>query len=779
MKRMLYRMLALAMCLCLGAGCAFGEATPLPPEMMMTLTPTPGPSPLPIEQPATAGGVIVPQDESRWVAIQDVVPVGDEVYMLSTNGLLAEMWHWNAGMAQAELVDDGLLYAVNLNSVEDAERKAASTEEAFGADVDHAIGAIFTDGESLYGYNNLTSLVFQIDVTAEGLKYTDVATLPAIDAGRYYLPPIGIYGAGDWVLCWVTDHNSRNYSECLLAFSLKTGGVKQAVLPAIDAVSSYKDGKVLVLCRSNEEQSGAGNYAVYCYDPQNDLSECLGVLPVKGVILNNFTYSPALDMVIYQNQTRIMGWNAETGAEQLAFIPTVMRASITAAGENLLYAADTPEIKLLHLQKGYATGRSLTLLGGTMHNVLSRFFMRYQDVPVYYSDLKAGETTLEAFTRAEDMPDMAYISGTGSQYQELLEGGYLMDLSAYPDLMAYADKLYPVWRELVEKDGGVYGLPVNASSYTGWFINKKVMTDMGLTEADIPTSLTGICEFATRWNNEYAEKYPHYTLLNNTTSYRIRLLDAILTAWMDYCLANDKPLTMDDPILREALAALDAAQLDKLDASLRQTNPEVSEYKQALIWTGCKIVGNWASYMEEYSDRIFIPLTLTDDTPYTAAVTSVSLWVINARSENAEYAASLLAESLAKQDVKAAYVMRSDMTEPVLSEYYSEKLAYELERLERLEEAYEESVNKAAAERRIKEQKEYIEVELKRDMYDVTPSAIENYRNVIAPVAFVRDRDVLTGGYAWSGEAATSIDDYVAGKISAEEFIAQMELLIK
>lgn len=90
------------------------------------------------------------------------------------------------------------------------------------------------------------------------------------------------------------------------------------------------------------------------------------------------------------------------------------------------------------------------------------------------------------------------------------------------------------------QDGAVYGIPTYADSYNGWFINKEVMQAMGLTEADIPTSLTELCTFATRWNNEFVDKYPQYTLLNNTEEYRSRFLEEMLDAWVNRCQSQGK-----------------------------------------------------------------------------------------------------------------------------------------------------------------------------------------------------------------------------------------------
>lgn len=425
------------------------------------------------------------------------------------------------------------------------------------------------------------------------------------------------------------------------------------------------------------------------------------------------------------------------------------------------------------IQKGYQTAQSLLIMNGNMDDAGPAFSEKYPDVPYYYEYPGVADYT-RFLTRGEDAPDLICLAV--EEYDALVQADLLLDLSVYPELKAYVDALYPVYKNLVMENGAIRGVPVSASSYTGWFINKKVMTDMGLTAEEIPASLTEMCAFATKWNEEYAEKYPHYTLLNNTTNYRERLLEAILISWTDYCQYAGKELTFDDPILREALSALEAASLDKLDEALKQTNPEVSEYKQALIWTGIKTVGNWETYMEDCSDRIFIPLTLTEDTPYTAAVKSVSVWAVNANSQNADYAAAMLAEKIAVMDDMHAYVLRADKTEPVKEQDYDGIMESEMNALAALEARLEDSVNRATIEKRIAEKKDYIENQLEPALYVIMPSALENYRSVIAPASFIDRPDKVTTGT--DAQVSGCISRYLQGTYTMDEFIKRLNELI-
>lgn len=752
MKKWISRMLLLALCLCMAAPVALAaDVTVLPTAL----------------------------DEDIYRTIRQVATVDGKVYLLTSSRDDYQLWRWTKDMETAELIAESLVRADVYESMDALKSVMEELGEEDQHDLAHALSVIFSDGEKLYGFNHLNSLVFTIQETASGLSYEDVITLPEtralFDAGAYsaygngYYEPIDVIKTGDWMLWHRFERNNRGSGEVIIAFNLLTGAVKQAVLPGLKSMEPYKEGKALVLCEGTDQ-------ALYAYDPAKDMSEYLGLLP-KGVHVRDIAYSESLDMILYQDRTRIMGWTKD-GSEQLGYIPTVSYANVRSVEDLLLYTVDDQLMTASTLQKGYSTEHSLTMMGGTMYTVLGQFAMSYQDVPVYYMDLPSETTHQQLLSRVNNFPDLVYMMGNDGTFRELMESGLLMDLSGYEEIKAYVDALYPAYRQFVTRDGGIYGVPVMANSYTGWFINKEVMEDMGLTAEEIPTSLTELCTFATRWNNEFAAKYPHYTLLNNTSSYRTRLLEAMLENWSYYCQYHGKALTFDDPIFREMLAALDAAELKNLDDALKQTNPEVSEYKQALIWTGCKVVGNWGSYMEEYSDRIFIPLTLTPDTEYISAVQNIGLWMVSANSENGEYAAAILGEAIEMLDEKTAYVLRQDRTEPVLSEHYADLLTYEQERLASLEARLDDSVNRSTIEKRIREQKEYMEGEMMRLMYVITPSSIANYREKIMPVSFVYQPDMLTV-HERNEEVYGCIKRYAGGTMTAEKFIEQMNALFQ
>ncbi len=707
--------------------------------------------------------------EERFANVRNLVTVGDTLYILTNRGTTAALHRWQSGMPEVKTIVEDLCYADFYYSTEDV--TAAMKELGLTGDPRHAVSQIFTDGSKLYGFNRLEKLIFTIEETADGLKYADVATLPLDRLGSYRTPQMLIL-SGKWLLWMDTDNNTRNRTERLLAFDLEKGTVKQAILPDLVAALQYRDGKILAICDPRDQNKKEGLCVVSAYDPETDAVDLLGYLP-DTVTANCVDYHAGMDRIVYRDMTRVMGWSPDKGETQLGFVPLTYTREIAAAGESLA-AWNNDVLHAVPLSEDFSSAHSLTLMDMSASEAVRAFHEKHPDVPYYFSNNRSvPENYADILTMGEGAPDVISFTYSAFDYPALVDSGCLMDLSGNAEIKAHVDALYPLYQDVVTRDGAIYGVPLFANGYDGWFINKAVMKDMGLTPEEIPTSLTEMCAFATRWNEEFAEKYPHYTLLNNTENYRKRLLEAILERWYAVCTLEGKPLDVSDPALQEALAALDAAKLDKLDASLKQTNPEVSEYKQALIWTGIKVVGNWGTYMEESSDRIFIPLTLTKDTPFTAAVQRLTILGVNAATKEPDLAAEMLAEQLVWLDPAQECILRTDRTEPFMSDYNASLLELDRKEIAALEERLEESVDREAIEARIAESKAKL-AEKERTIYTVSPSAIENYVKVIQPGSFISQPNAVVSPY--TERLYTAIWDYAEERIAMAQFLEELTI---
>ena len=124
------------------------------------------------------------------------------------------------------------------------------------------------------------------------------------------------------------------------------------------------------------------------------------------------------------------------------------------------------------------------------------------------------------------------------------------------------------------KDGKLYAIPVTLYGSTLSYMPSK-LEEIGLTEEDMPTTFVELCEFITRWNNEWIDDENKTNVMPfcTTMSNRSVVFDLMLKAYLDYYDAKGEPLTFDTPEFNAMLTALDSEQ-----AQLRGFRMEIDDY---------------------------------------------------------------------------------------------------------------------------------------------------------------------------------------------------------
>lgn len=739
-----------------------------------------------------ANATIIPlNEEGDYRSVTGTVVVGDTAYFLVYTHDGMEIWHWKEGMEQAEKAAGGLVRATDFSDHDQMVSKYGPEKARY------AVTALASNGERLLGVNHVSGLIFEIRLEEGEASFTDVATMEDTaffyrDSGedRWYWSPQATASSGGY-LYWfssgwdsVKDQNVKRITR----ISLTDGTVKDLPAENVSALCAYRDGTMLYV-KHEAERAEAEPYVfgAWAYDPVKDEAGYVGAIESSmqsyGSI-SRIAYSQELDALLYQDGTRILGVRDFGGEKLYAYVNTQAIGRLEVIGDTLIHGTAGMTI-VRDLVEGLTVPESLQVVGGSFDQAARTFSAKYPDVPLSYVAVKDkyDEGWTEALKKQEDGETIdvltLHTATDDNAYQKLKKSGQLLDLSGNADIMAYVDALYPPFRELVTtEDGRIVAVPVSTQSYTGFFVNRRAMQEMGLTLEDMPTNLVDMVAFLNRWNAEFAQKYPNYACIEYTENTRWYMLDLMIEMWISYCQATDQPLHFDDPVFREMMAALEMLETANTDASMQETNPEVSDYKTGLFWMRCQLVGNWASYMEDYSDRIFIPLTLTADTPFVACIDNVELWAVNAETESAEYAMKLLSEEIAAVNDKYRHVLLTTETEPVENPYYEGQLAFTLKTLEELRaelenaRSDEERVNIQAA---IEEHESYMNREMLRDKYSVTPSAIENYVNVIAPAMYVHGWNLLEDTSEGTYTVERLMDSWLAGTISTEQFISEAD----
>ncbi len=737
---------------------------------------------------AAQSGTIMPEkgEENNFLGVRDMATAGGYVYLLAygySNGQPV-LWKWQEGMEQAVPVDVELLRGDDLIP-------GFGTVEG----TKYALSFIAADGERLFGVNPASGLVFEILVSEEGVHFADVVTLQDTSAfyhstefGKYYTDPRISTVSGDYLycLCTLMDEKGRNSRICCMRYSLVDGSAHEVPVDRITVVCAGPEGKLFVVSRpvSEAEDTPEQPYLVSLYDPLTDVAEPVAEIDTTRSI-GNLTYAPALDALLWQEGTNIMGMQG-LGEEQLfAYVPTTSNGYLTALGETLVLAR-TALVVARELVPGLTVPESLQIMHASFDAAATDFMELYPDVPLEMINEQAEEgfepwlNPVNGGQRVDVL--RLYTDANRQDFEALRDAGLLMDLSADPEVAAYVADLYPAFRDLVTGDNGeIWAIPTETVDYTGFFVNRKAMTAMGFRPEDMPTNLVELCAFITMWDKDYAGRFPNYTCIEGTEDVRRFLADMAVDMWIVHCQATGRPLRFDDPEFRAVMEAIAAVSTERSDASMLVTNPEISEYKSGLFWWDCQLVGNWASYMEPYSDRIFVPLSLTADVPFHAEVQSVELWAVNRQSESTEYAIRYILQQMANVSDKYAHVLLTSRTEPVENPSYAESLAYEQRGLGELQMLLLNAATpeqEATLRQQIEAKEQYIAMELPRKQYTITPSAIANYVDVLAPATVIRGFNLLQGTSEGRYALEHTRDRWLNGEITTEQFIREIDTRI-
>lgn len=724
---------------------------------------------------------------SDYSYVNAMAVVGDTLYALvDTNGGL-RLAVWRGGMEAPLMLGQGkdentsaLINSTWYSTPEDL--------ESVEGDTVHAIGTIFSDGERLLGINTLTGLVFEVKVDGESIAYADVVTLKDTkpffhqeDGENAYGVSMKSCAAVDGVLYFNTnDWGDDGYSiDKLYAADLTSGEVSAKTVEHVQRVAPYKDGKLVAVIHDsqnawNQETQTYKNPDLAVYDPATDTAEIKAEMSTSN--LDGIDYCAALDAVIFTDQSRIMGMKDFAEPRQYGYVPMTYVSQMAVMGESVVLS-NYNDTQIRPLDEEFKTDEYLTVGGGAWMDEGARLFAsRNPNVPIYFSDVYGDdmETLSQAMVSGEDSVDVIRQSISYSSFDTLMEKGYCADLSGYPELVAAVNRMHPVIRDAVMKDGKLYAIPTEMNSW-GWFYNPRVLEAVGLTEEDIPTNFVDLCDLVTRWNDELLDEYPNYSLFDYVSDTKQQMFYWMMNAYLDWCTVQDKDVTFDTPEFRAMMTALEGVYCEDMDRVFEdEMNSDV--YREGLLLSGYQTIGDfeWMSGDSEW--QRFVPMTLTADTEYAFGA-DLDVMFINPRSAHMDSAVQLLLCQLEALDDTRKHVMFTDATEPVLNPYFEEWMKNAQDSLDAAKDALEK-----ADESEKKDVQEYVErmEQYVKDMegrrYSISQQQIDYYQQNVVPKLFIRRPTFFRGTQDNSSEELnTLMSRFREGQIGLDQFIHEAD----
>ncbi len=724
--------------------------------------------------------------------------VGDTLYILqnTSEGTCVNLMKWQPGAADVETVAQNLAQSSYMDTMDELQTTVDGWESGVKADVEHAVSYLFSDGERLMSLNLINGKLFAIKEEDGKLAYEDIATVKNLDVFRhvgddysYMITPedrVVVGGKLLWLLQDWDDTTGMSKNR-MLVIDLASGEVKESKIKDIQTASAYKDGKAILAVRSEEDvyDSKTDTYkpaSLQAYDPATDTAEEIAQMSQATYRVFDNVYCEALDALVWVNNNRVMGLKGLKEEKQFGYMPGDSYG-LLVCGDSLIMPSGNA-IYVRTMTEDFRTDEFVTVYGGYMDNGARLFAERNPQIPVYMTDdhYDTTEKLTQAMVTGESIMDVLRMSvNSDSSFITLRDKGYCADLSESQIITDYVNKLYPHFAEAVKKDGKVIAVPLGAYSYDGWFVNKRVLEGMGLTMDDVPTNLVDLCAFANRWNDEWVDEYPSYTLIEYVSDYKGALLGEILDGYIRYCTAKKQEIDFTSDMFRQMMEALDKLNVKELDRGANTANEDETTYREALLMRDNNLVGSFEDYSDtEDSWRLFLPMTLTADADFVTGA-EMEVMFINPKSEHKAAAIRLIECMIEKMNTYSAYTLRSDKTEPVLNDNYEDMVAEQEKYLAQLKADYEkaEDADKKEYQTMIESQEKWMST-MDRYRYRISPEGIDWYVKNVVPATYVMEPSILDRG---DSEAANAFDKlrerYAAGQIKLDQFIRDMNSKIQ
>lgn len=712
------------------------------------------------------------------------------------------LYFWQDGMTEMRKLGGGFYWVMSSDTMETAQE---SCEYAMSRvpnyrmpDLTHAISDLTSDGETLYALNRINGLIFKISETKDGLQTEDVCTMENLsclnisyrdlETDKVYTYPASLtrmHVCGSVLAISVMQENGIK----VVLVDLADGAIREIADESLEAMYEWADGELLLWRlegSTNEISRSSGTYALSRYSvatgeetllstgvPYKKRSECGAYDPYSG------SY--------YDVRTRQIVRTTDFVQEDPVVTFPAANVNIAVTKDSIV-GVNLSSVYVRSKENGDMTVLRIQSSNGASNTALQHFAEENPEVILAQETLAKSAMNAASLaarmSASADAPDILRLGLTPDTPEAdgswpldvLMDKGWCMDLSVYPEVSDYVSRLNGIYRDAVTRDGKIYALPIYAWSY-GYFISRNVMEKLGLQESDIPTNLIDLCAFITKWNDNLTGAYAAYTPLEETESYRERVFDLMVRDWIGYCQAENIPLRFDHPVFREMMAALDAMRTDKIEQANQQVNEEISDYRECLIWTDAQAVGNFANYADAFGSRIFLPMALTPDVTTHYGIGYMTVLVVNPRTTNADLVGKLLAQVIADQEATAKCVLLADYDEPIEDSYYLirvsdyEKTLTELRRQQENAPAWK----KQGIQERINEEEASLQRYTVRERWTIAPKTIELYQQTILPMSYLRRPGILADSDAFSA----LVSQVHQGEISLEEFVEEADKLIE
>ncbi|HPF88860.1 MAG TPA: extracellular solute-binding protein, partial [Candidatus Limiplasma sp.] len=665
-------------------------------------------------------------------------------------------------------------------------------QEALGADADHLFSLLVSDGSTLYGLNSLNGSLYPLTF-ADGQTIFGPAVTLDWDAIDEHL------GDGDYVellspniinnTLYLLMHTYEDYeTTTLMSFDLTTGEADTWPVDSVQDITPYRDGRLLVELYDyqtayNTDTGEVANPTLAIFDPADGSVTEIGYF--GNVNVYGIVYDADSDTLYYTTNSKLMAMVSLGEAVQVAYLPADYINSPTACMlPGGLYAILTWDALIVrNTDPQYMPSSSLSIYNGYIDDAAIAFMADYPDVPLTFNDdvyFSTSSAMAQAMVSGDDAFDVYNISLSYQDFASLMDKGYCMDLSQYSSLTDTLSQLYPFLQDAISKDGHFYAVPDYMYAY-GLSIIPDTWEELGLTDR-IPTSFMGLLDFLQWWTEEGIDEYPDMQLVQDAYDYGSFLFDMAMDLYINQYQAEGKDLTLDTPLFREMMEAIEDLDID----ALNDTIPEMDEddmYVYSDDSSDDYLFTRYEDWLSVSADQSYsTPLVLPIEEGGTAYLpVYVQALFVNPHTEHPELAAAYLQCVLDNMEESQHVMMFPDDNDAIPYPYYDEIVEY-----------YETALADAQASLETAAPENVKDIQTTIDNYQdlldhkdeyywlATEESIASYREM-ASLCYTATPNILSysSNDEGSSEITTLIERYNQQQITLDQFITQTDQKIR
>lgn len=708
----------------------------------------------------------------------------DTVYTLWSTSICA----WKEGQDLPQTVATGLTQDY-YNSYDEA-------KEQVGDVADSLIYKLVSDGTTLYGLNRHTGKLFPLtfadgkltEGTPVQLDWKDIEVTPSADSDNYRDIIRVLISEGKLYLL-VRDY--QNYDQPILyCFDLASGARQDLKVPTMQDLYPYKDGKMLAyLFDSSNAYSDDGtlkNHPVLAVmNPADSSTETVATLPDTNCF--GFSYQAATDTLYYTDNNQVMSMQAFGQPAMVAYMPAsytdTADVALLSDGKYVLNSWDGLNVRSTDPQ--YLPTSTLAVYSGNLDDSTTTFIAQNPQVAVTFNQsvyFNTAEQLAQSMTSGDSTFDIFNVDLSYQDFQSLLNKGYCMDLSGSAKITEEMGKMYPFLQTPVQKDGKYYAIPTSLYAY-GFSIVPQAWEKAGISDK-VPTSFMGLIDFLNWWLDEGESAHPDLQLMDQVTDFRQTLFEMALNMYVTDCQANGQDLSLNTPVFKEMLTALDSLDTDALNDTLPATDDNATSGRVMMDGDDGTLFTNYGDWLNIYDNGGYVynkPLILSlEDGGAQHIPVYVSVVFINPNTKNPDMAVKYLENMLDHMDKAQHIMMFPDDNNPIPVQNYDKMVADWQTNLDKQKE-----VIKTAKPEDVKDIQATIDnlqdLLTNKDKYrwQVSQDGINQYR-AIAPLCFTATPNLINlNANNGDSDISTLITRYLQKQVSLDQFLNDADQKIR